>query len=71
MSMTIDVLASTAGHIVELIGVLARLLYGTGMRLIAGPYSMPQIDFNRIDHIDIVKGPASVLYGNLWQPKVP
>lgn len=35
-----------------------------GMRLIAGPYSMPQIDFNRIDHIDIVKGPASVLYGN-------
>lgn len=35
-----------------------------GMRLIAGPYSTPQIDFNRIDHIDIVKGPASVLYGN-------
>lgn len=34
-----------------------------GMRLIAGPYSTPQIDFNRIDHIDIVKGPASVLYG--------
>jgi len=35
-----------------------------GMRLIAGPYSTPQIDFNRIDHIDVVKGPASVLYGN-------
>ena len=35
-----------------------------GMRLIAGSYSTPQIDFNRIDHIDIVKGPASVLYGN-------
>lgn len=35
-----------------------------GMRLIAGPYSSPQIDFNRIDHIDVVKGPASVLYGN-------
>lgn len=35
-----------------------------GMRLLAGPYSMPQIDFNRIDHIDVVKGPASVLYGN-------
>jgi iron complex outermembrane receptor protein len=35
-----------------------------GMRLIAGPYSTPQIDFNRVDHVDIVKGPASVLYGN-------
>lgn len=35
-----------------------------GMRLIAGPYSTPQIDFNRMDHIDVVKGPASVLYGN-------
>lgn len=35
-----------------------------GMRLLAGPYSMPQIDFNRIDHLDVVKGPASVLYGN-------
>lgn len=35
-----------------------------GMRLLAGPYSMPQTDFNRIDRIDIVKGPASVLYGN-------
>jgi iron complex outermembrane receptor protein len=39
-------------------------LYLDGMRLIAGPYSTPQTDFNRIDHIDIVKGPASVLYGN-------
>ncbi|WP_426387749.1 TonB-dependent siderophore receptor [Sphingobium sp. R-21] len=35
-----------------------------GMRLIAGPYSTPQIDFNRVDRIDVVKGPASVLYGN-------
>jgi iron complex outermembrane receptor protein len=35
-----------------------------GMRLIAGPYSTPQIDFNRIDQVDVVKGPASVLYGN-------
>lgn len=35
-----------------------------GMRLLAGPYSMPQIDFNRIDQVDIIKGPASVLYGN-------
>lgn len=34
-----------------------------GMRLIAGPYSMPQVDFNRVDHVDVVKGPASVLYG--------
>lgn len=39
-------------------------VYLDGMRLIAGPYSTPQIDFNRIDHIDVVKGPASVLYGN-------
>jgi iron complex outermembrane receptor protein len=34
------------------------------MVVLAGPYSRPQIDFNRIDHIDIIKGPASVLYGN-------
>ncbi|MGK6321415.1 TonB-dependent siderophore receptor [Sphingomonas sp. DT-204] len=39
-------------------------IYLDGMRLLAGPYSMPQTDFNRIDQIDIVKGPASVLYGN-------
>jgi iron complex outermembrane receptor protein len=39
-------------------------LFLDGMRLIAGPYSTPQIDFNRVDHIDILKGPASVLYGN-------
>lgn len=38
--------------------------YLDGMRLIAGPYSTPQIDFNRVDHLDVVKGPASVLYGN-------
>lgn len=39
-------------------------VYLDGMRLLAGPYSTPQIDFNRVDRIDIVKGPASVLYGN-------
>lgn len=39
-------------------------LYLDGMRLIAGPYSTPQVDFNRVDQVDIVKGPASVLYGN-------
>ncbi len=39
-------------------------VYLDGMRLIAGPYSTPQIDFNRIDQVDVVKGPASVLYGN-------
>ena len=39
-------------------------IYLDGMRLLAGPYSMPQTDFNRIDQIDILKGPASVLYGN-------
>lgn len=38
--------------------------YLDGMRLIAGPYSTPQVDFNRVDHLDVVKGPASVLYGN-------
>jgi iron complex outermembrane receptor protein len=42
----------------------APALFLDGMRLIAGPYSTPQIDFNRVDHIDILKGPASVLYGN-------
>lgn len=39
-------------------------VYLDGMRLIAGPYSTPQIDFHRIDRLDVVKGPASVLYGN-------
>lgn len=39
-------------------------LYLDGMRMIGGPYSTPQIDFNRVDRIDVVKGPASVLYGN-------
>lgn len=39
-------------------------VYLDGMRLLAGPYSMPQIDFHRIDRVDVVKGPASVLYGN-------
>lgn len=39
-------------------------LYLDGMRLQAGPYSTPQVDFNRIDRLDVVKGPASVLYGN-------
>lgn len=39
-------------------------LFLDGMRLIAGPYSTPQTDFNRIDQIDIMKGPASVLYGS-------
>lgn len=38
--------------------------YLDGMRLIAGPYSTPQVDFNRVDQLDVVKGPASVLYGN-------
>jgi iron complex outermembrane receptor protein len=39
-------------------------VYLDGMRLLGGPYSTPQIDFNRIDQLDVVKGPASVLYGN-------
>lgn len=39
-------------------------IFVDGMRSIAGPYSTPQTDFNRIAQIDIMKGPASVLYGN-------
>lgn len=35
-----------------------------GMRLQGGTYSSPQIDFHRIESVDVIKGPASVLYGN-------
>lgn len=42
----------------------APSIFLDGMQLIAGPYSRPQVDFNRVDHIDVVKGPASVLYGS-------
>lgn len=35
-----------------------------GMRLQGGSYSSPQIDFHRIESVDVIKGPASVLYGN-------
>jgi iron complex outermembrane receptor protein len=35
-----------------------------GMRLLGGSYSSPQIDFHRIESVDVIKGPASVLYGN-------
>lgn len=35
-----------------------------GMRLLGGTYSSPQIDFHRVEQVDIIKGPASVLYGN-------
>ncbi|WP_066520072.1 TonB-dependent siderophore receptor [Sphingobium cloacae] len=35
-----------------------------GMRLQGGVYSSPQIDFHRIESVDVIKGPASVLYGN-------
>lgn len=39
-------------------------VYMDGMRLLGGPYSSPQIDFHLVDRVDIIKGPASVLYGN-------
>ncbi|MEH3101473.1 TonB-dependent siderophore receptor [Sphingomonas adhaesiva] len=35
-----------------------------GMRLLGGVYASPQIDFHLVDRVDIIKGPASVLYGN-------
>jgi len=38
--------------------------YMDGMRLLGGIYSTPQIDFHLVERVDVVKGPASVLYGN-------
>lgn len=35
-----------------------------GMRLLGGVYASPQIDFHLVERVDVVKGPASVLYGN-------
>jgi iron complex outermembrane receptor protein len=39
-------------------------VYMDGMRLLGGVYSSPQIDFHLVEQVDIIKGPASVLYGN-------
>ena len=39
-------------------------LYMDGMRLLGGVYSSPQIDFHLVERVDVIKGPASVLYGN-------
>ncbi|MFT9025668.1 TonB-dependent siderophore receptor [Acetobacter indonesiensis] len=39
-------------------------LFLDGMRLLGGVYSTPQLDFHRVDSVDVIKGPASVLYGN-------
>ena len=39
-------------------------VYMDGMRLLGGPYSSPQIDFHLVERVDVIKGPASVLYGN-------
>jgi iron complex outermembrane receptor protein len=39
-------------------------IYQDGMRLLGGIYASPQIDFHLIDSVDVIKGPASVLYGN-------
>ena len=38
--------------------------YMDGMRLLGGVYSTPQIDFHLVERVDVIKGPASVLYGN-------
>ncbi len=35
-----------------------------GMRLLGGVYASPQVDFHLVERVDIIKGPASVLYGN-------
>ncbi len=39
-------------------------IYMDGMRLLGGVYASPQIDFHLVERVDIIKGPASVLYGN-------
>jgi iron complex outermembrane receptor protein len=38
--------------------------YMDGMRLLGGVYASPQIDFHLVERVDVIKGPASVLYGN-------
>jgi iron complex outermembrane receptor protein len=38
--------------------------YMDGMRLLGGIYATPQIDFHLVERVDVIKGPASVLYGN-------
>lgn len=38
--------------------------YLDGMRLLGGVYASAQIDFHLVDRVDVIKGPASVLYGN-------
>lgn len=35
-----------------------------GMRFLGGIYSAPQIDFHLVERVDVIKGPASVLYGS-------
>ena len=39
-------------------------IYMDGMRLLGGIYASPQIDFHLVERVDVIKGPASVLYGN-------
>lgn len=39
-------------------------IYMDGMRLLGGVYASPQIDFHLVEQVDVIKGPASVLYGN-------
>ncbi|WP_267351987.1 TonB-dependent siderophore receptor [Sphingomonas sp. GM_Shp_2] len=39
-------------------------IFMDGMRLQGGVYAIPQIDFHLVDSVDVIKGPASVLYGS-------
>lgn len=70
-----EALRYTAGVAAETRGIITRYdvfnlrgfqppSYLDGMRLLGGPYSTPQVDPVRIERIEVLKGPASVLYGN-------
>ncbi len=39
-------------------------IFMDGMRLLGGVYASPQVDFHLVESVDVIKGPASVLYGN-------
>jgi iron complex outermembrane receptor protein len=39
-------------------------IFLNGMRYQGGNYATPQTDFHLVESVDVIKGPASVLYGN-------
>lgn len=39
-------------------------IFLNGMRFQGGNYATPQTDFHLVESVDVIKGPASVLYGN-------